>query len=90
MACSEVEFKSDLQPMGAQIFLRAPRQFKHGSWTVRPDAARMLDTPYKALNESDAPQVESVRVRAKDTAITVDETEEMIWWGWDGRLAGYA
>ncbi|KAH7333760.1 hypothetical protein B0J17DRAFT_721649 [Rhizoctonia solani] len=90
MACSEVEFKGDLHPMGAQIFLRAPRQFKHGSWAVRPEAARMLDAPYKALIESDVPPVESVRVRAKDTPVTVDETEEMIWWGWDGRLAGYA
>ncbi|KAJ1300559.1 hypothetical protein OPQ81_002213 [Rhizoctonia solani] len=90
MACSEVEFKSDLHPMGAQIFLRAPRRFKHGSWAVRPEAARMLDAPYKVLNESDVPSVESVRVRAKDAPSTVDETEEMIWWGWDGRLAGYA
>ncbi|KAG8751962.1 hypothetical protein FRC11_008815 [Ceratobasidium sp. 423] len=90
MACSEVEFKGDLHPMSAQIFLRAPRRFKHGSWAVRPEAARMLDAPYKALNESDVPPVESVRVRAKDAPTTVDETEEMIWWGWDGRLAGYA
>ncbi|CAE6452625.1 unnamed protein product [Rhizoctonia solani] len=90
MACSDVEFKGDLHPMGAQIFLRAPRRFKHGSWAVRPEAARMLDAPYKALNELDVPTVESVRVRAKDAPTIVDETEEMIWWGWDGRLAGYA
>ncbi|CAE6521456.1 unnamed protein product [Rhizoctonia solani] len=90
MACSEVEFKGDLHPMGAQVFLRAPRGFKHGSWAVRPEAARMLDSPYKALMESDVPPVETVRVRAKEAPVTVDETEEMIWWGWDGRLAGYA
>ncbi|CAE6368020.1 unnamed protein product [Rhizoctonia solani] len=90
MACSEVEFKGDLHPMGAQIFIRAPRRFKHESWAVRPEAARMLDIPFKALNESDVPLVETVRVCAKDAPTTVDETEEMIWWGWDGRLAGYA
>ncbi|CAE6526022.1 unnamed protein product [Rhizoctonia solani] len=90
MACSEVEFKGDLVPMGAQVFLRAPRRFKHRSWAVRPEAARMLDAPYKALNESELPPIESVRVRAKDTPIMVEEAEEMIWWGWDGRLAGYA
>ncbi|ELU36125.1 hypothetical protein AG1IA_09845 [Rhizoctonia solani AG-1 IA] len=90
MACSEVEFKSDLHPVGAQIFVRAPRSFKHPSWAVRPEAARMLDAPLKALNESDTPLVETVRVLAKDASVVVDEAEEMIWWGWDGRLAGYA
>ncbi|CEL58584.1 hypothetical protein RSOLAG1IB_08660 [Rhizoctonia solani AG-1 IB] len=90
MACSEIEFKGDLQPMGAQIFMRAPRRFKHESWAVRPEAARMLDAPFKALNELDVPIVETVRVCAKDAPTTVDEVEEMIWWGWDGRLAGYA
>ncbi|CAE6457176.1 hypothetical protein ACGC1H_004147 [Rhizoctonia solani] len=90
MACSEVEFKGNLAPMGAQVFLRASRRFKHGSWAVRPEAARMLDAPYKALNESEVPPVESVRIHAKDAPGTVEETEEMIWWGWDGRLAGYA
>ncbi|CAE7117119.1 unnamed protein product [Rhizoctonia solani] len=89
MACSEVEFKGDLAPMGAQVFLRAPRRFKHGSWAVRPEAARMLDAPFKSLAESGVAPVESVRVRAKD-APAEEETEEMIWWGWDGRLAGYA
>ncbi|KAF8707451.1 hypothetical protein RHS03_03440, partial [Rhizoctonia solani] len=90
MACSEVEFKSDLHPVGAQIFVRASRSFKHPSWAVRPEAARMLDAPLKALNESDTPLVETVRVLAKDASVVVDEAEEMIWWGWDGRLAGYA
>jgi hypothetical protein len=91
MACSEIEFSSNLNPMGAQIYLRAPRRFKHGSWGVRPEAARMLDEPYKALACGEAPPVECVRIRAKDAAVDdEDENEEMIWWGWDGRLAGYA
>ncbi|CAE6436712.1 unnamed protein product [Rhizoctonia solani] len=90
MACSEVEFKGNLAPMGAQVFLRAPRRFKHGSWAVRPEAARMLDAPYKALTESEVTPVETVRIHAQDAPSTVEETEEMIWWGWDGRLAGYA
>ncbi|CUA70728.1 hypothetical protein RSOLAG22IIIB_09055 [Rhizoctonia solani] len=90
MACSDVDFNDGLAPMGAQVFLRAPRRFKHASWAVRPEAARMLDAPFKALTESDVVLIESVRVRAKDAPVVVEETEEMIWWGWDGRLAGYA
>ncbi|KAB5588021.1 hypothetical protein CTheo_8538 [Ceratobasidium theobromae] len=88
MACSEVEFNSNLHPMAAQVYLRAPRGFRHQSWSVRPQAARMLDEQFNALVSGESLTVECVRIRAKD-AVDLDETE-MIWWGWDGKLAGYA
>ncbi|KAF8596607.1 hypothetical protein BDV93DRAFT_548284 [Ceratobasidium sp. AG-I] len=91
MACSDVEFSGNLSPMGAQVFLRAPRTFKHGSWGVRNDAGRMLDGPYDALVSGQGSLVECVRIRAHCPVVSeADDAEEMIWWGWDGRLAGYA
>lgn len=91
MACSDVEFSGNLSPMGAQVYLRAPRSFKHGSWGVRNDVGRMLDGPYDALVSEQGSLVECVRIRARGPVVSEeDDAEEMIWWGWDGRLAGYA
>jgi len=90
MSCSDVEFSGNLTPMGAQVFLKAPRGFKHTSWAVRQDAGRTLDGPYEALSSESGSMVECVRVRAKGIETAQGEAEEMIWWGWEGRLAGYA
>jgi hypothetical protein len=91
MSCSDVEFSGNLSPMGAQVYLKAPRGFRHASWAVRQDAGRTLDGPYEALCSERGSVVECVRVRAKGAVDpTQGEDEEMIWWGWEGRLAGYA
>jgi hypothetical protein len=91
MSCSDVEFSGNLGPMGAQVYLKAPRGFRHASWAVRQDAGRTLDGPYEALGSDRGSVVECVRVRAKGVAEAAQgEDEEMIWWGWEGRLAGYA
>lgn len=91
MACSDVEFSGNLSPMGAQVYLLAPRTFKHGSWGVRYDAGRMLDGPYEAFSSGQESLVECVRIRAQcPVVVEKDDAEELIWWGWDGRLAGYA
>ncbi|KAG9109877.1 hypothetical protein FRC07_008247, partial [Ceratobasidium sp. 392] len=45
IACSDIALGENLGPMGAQIYMRAPRSFRHPKWVVRPDAARTLDAP---------------------------------------------
>ncbi|KAG8693048.1 hypothetical protein FRC08_009348 [Ceratobasidium sp. 394] len=93
VACSDVALSGNLNPMGAQIYMRASRGFKHPKWVVRQDAARMLDGPYEAMISGGGQNsAECVRVRANgfvEPAVSGSD-EEMIWWGWEGRLAGYA
>ncbi|KAG8694853.1 hypothetical protein FRC09_009561 [Ceratobasidium sp. 395] len=90
IACSDISLGENLNPMGAQIYLRAPRSFKHPKWVVRQDAARILDAPYEAMILGGGQNLaECVRIRANGF-IASGEEEEMIWWGWEGRLAGYA
>ncbi|KAG8780027.1 hypothetical protein FRC12_023555 [Ceratobasidium sp. 428] len=90
IACSDISLGENLNPMGAQIYLRAPRSFKHPKWVVRQDAARILDAPYESMTSGGEQNLaECVRIRANGFTASSEE-EEMIWWGWEGRLAGYA
>ncbi|KAG8795596.1 hypothetical protein FRC12_012335 [Ceratobasidium sp. 428] len=91
IACSDISLGESLNPMGAQIYLRAPRSFRHPKWVVRQDAARILDAPYEAMISGGGHNLaECVRIRANGFVTSSGEEEEMIWWGWEGRLAGYA
>ncbi|KAG8742083.1 hypothetical protein FRC10_002019 [Ceratobasidium sp. 414] len=83
VACSDVALSGNLSPMA----------FKHPKWVVRQDAARMLDAPYEAMVSGGKGNLaECVRVRANGfaEAVVSGGDDGMIWWGWEGRLAGYA
>ncbi|QRW13822.1 hypothetical protein RhiLY_12821 [Ceratobasidium sp. AG-Ba] len=94
IATSALADGANLSPAGGQIYMRAPRGFRHPRWVVRQDAAKMLDVPCQAVMSGSSLEgfagVECVRIRSREAVESREEDEEMIWWGWEGRLAGYA
>ncbi|EJD42426.1 hypothetical protein AURDEDRAFT_186026 [Auricularia subglabra TFB-10046 SS5] len=85
-------FCAEMAPTNTHVLLRAPRCFAHPEWVAQPRFQRVLDTHL-------AQRKEGVRVRCKarnaaapaDSEAEVDDEEhEMIWWMWNGKLAGFA